>query len=104
MNARDLMRLEQTDSDHILADLSARQHLTPHKSLGVALDESSNRLGFCPNAAQTAVGWLGLDTARALGRFTRTCEVECHTSVNLHTSDPTKLTRGSRGAVGRRYS
>jgi|SRR5690348_116674 len=84
MNARDLMRLEQTDSDHILADLSARQHLTPHKSLGVALDESSNRLGFCPNAAQTAVGWLGLDTARALGRFTRTELIQLARSIHRY--------------------
>jgi len=84
MKARDSFRLEQTDSDQILADLSMRQHLTPHKSLGTALDESSQRLGFCPNAAQTAIGWLGLDTAKSLGRFTRTELIQLARSIHRY--------------------
>ena len=84
MNARDVFRLEQTDSDQILADLSTRQHLTPHKSLATALEEASQRLGFCPNAAQTAVGWLGVNTSRSLGRFTRTELIQLARSIHRY--------------------
>lgn len=69
MNRRDIVRLQQTDANRILADLTGRQHLRPHRPLGEALAAAAADLGFCPGAAETAIGWLQLDPAGAIGRL-----------------------------------
>jgi len=67
----DFRRLDDTGADAILDDLSSRQHLTPHTSLEMALNASQQKLGFCPNAGEEAVGWLRFDRQRAIGRLKR---------------------------------
>ena len=67
-----LRRLRSPASDDILAELTVRQHLNPHRPLGQTLTESAEEVGFCPDAATRAVQWLGLDPAVSVGRLRRT--------------------------------
>jgi hypothetical protein len=67
-----LRRLRTPNSDDILADLTTRQHLQPHRPLDAAMADSAAELGFCPDAAVRAVQWLGLDGAGSVGRLRRT--------------------------------
>src|SRR4051812_30962670 len=72
MNRSYLRRLRAPDSDEILNDLTTRQHLFPHRTVGQVLAESAAALGFCPAAAGQAVEWLRLDPDAAVGRLQRT--------------------------------
>ena len=72
MNRSFLRRLRNPASDDILADLTVRQHLQPHRPLGQTLSQSAEELGYCPDAAGRAVQWLGLDPAVSVGRLRRT--------------------------------
>jgi hypothetical protein len=72
MNRSFLRRLRSPDSDDILANLTVRQHLQPHRPLGPALADAAEEVGFCPEAATRAVQWLGLDPAVSIGRLRRT--------------------------------
>jgi hypothetical protein len=72
MNRSFLRRLRSPDSDDILANLTQRQHLQPHRALGPALTDAAEEVGFCPDAAAKAVQWLGLDPAVSIGRLRRT--------------------------------
>ena len=67
-----LRRLKTPDSDQILDDLTARQHLFPHRALSQLLAESAAEIGFCPVAAERAIAWLQLDGGAAIGRLRRT--------------------------------
>jgi hypothetical protein len=67
-----LRRLKTPDSDEILDDLTARQHLFPHRVLSQALAESAAEIGFCPAAAERAIAWLQLDGGASIGRLRRT--------------------------------
>lgn len=59
------------DAERIVAELSTRQYLNPHRSLGQVLSDARDALGFCPDAAATALSWLKLDPALAVGRLRR---------------------------------
>ena len=61
-----------SQADSILRDLSTRQHLQPHAPLGDVLEAVTDDTGVCPQATERAVGWLGLDPERAIGRLRRT--------------------------------
>ncbi|MCY2954208.1 MAG: hypothetical protein NTU53_19915 [Planctomycetota bacterium] len=61
-------------ADRIVQQLQTQQHLVPHQSLAVALQEAQVRIGFCPQAAQLAMGVLQLDPSRKIGRL-RQCEL-----------------------------
>jgi hypothetical protein len=77
-------RLQTTDSDSILADLSTRQYLNPHLPLERVLSEAQSELGFCPAAAQTAMNWLHFDGARAIGRFRRAELIQLARSIHRY--------------------
>lgn len=81
MIRRDLVWLQQTDSNQILQDLSTRQHMGPHRPLGEALDRASQTLGFCPQAAAMALRWLQLDSNMAIGRLRRTQLIQLSRSI-----------------------
>src|SRR4051794_462583 len=72
MNRSYLRRLKTPDSGEILNDLTARQHLFPHRVLSHVLAESAGEIGFCPSAADRAVAWLQLDGGASIGRLRRT--------------------------------
>ena len=72
MNRSFLRRLRSPDSNDILASLTVRQHLQPHRPLGAALADAAEEVGFCPDAVAKAVQWLGLDPAGSIGRLRRT--------------------------------
>lgn len=74
--------LDDADADRILAALSTRQHLQPHRSLGEVLSAVQRDLGFCPKAAQTAVRWLRLDGGRAVGRLRRSELIQLSRSIH----------------------
>ena len=82
MNASDEIRLRETDADRILQDLSERQYVQPHQPLGRTLLSSCAALGFCPGAADTALAWLQLDPARAVGRLRRTELIQLARSIH----------------------
>lgn len=60
------------DSDHILQDLTVRQHLRPHGGLEDVLSASAQSLGYCPRAAFHAMRWLEIDPSTSVGRLRRT--------------------------------
>jgi hypothetical protein len=60
------------DSDEILSALTDRQHVRPHDGIAVAVGETCDRLGVCPNAAGLALRWLGVDPNTPVGRLRRT--------------------------------
>ncbi|MDB5298984.1 MAG: hypothetical protein JWO87_647 [Phycisphaerales bacterium] len=82
MIRRDLVRLQQTDSDQILQEFTTRQHMTPHRTLGEVLETASQALGFCPQAGETAMGWLQLDAGKAIGRLRRTELIQLSRSIH----------------------
>jgi len=82
MRAPQHRRLESINPDGILADLSTRQHLNPHHTLRQAMAAAQNELGFCPNAAQTAIQWLRLDEGSAIGRLRRTELIQLARSIH----------------------
>lgn len=82
MNLRDWVRLQQSDPDAILNDLSNRQYLRPHQTLREALDAAGSALAFCPLAAESAVEWLGLDATRLIGRVERTELIQLSRSIH----------------------
>jgi len=55
------------EAEAILQELTTRQHLLPHQSLGEVLAQTR----ACPVAAQRAMEWLGLDGKLAIGRVKR---------------------------------
>jgi hypothetical protein len=74
MIGSDQRRLDDVDADHILAELSTRQHLHPHRPLEQVLADVQHELGFCMGAAQAGIAWLRLDASLAVGRLRR-CEL-----------------------------
>jgi hypothetical protein len=82
MTPRDLVRLQQSDADRILQDLSSRQHVGPHQRLGEALERASQALGFCPRAAEIAMQWLELDSKTVLGRLRRAQLIQLSRSIH----------------------
>ena len=72
MNRSFLRRRLSPGSDDILASLTVRQHLNPHRPLGPTLSDAAEEVGFCPDAAARALEWLGLDPAVSVGRLRRT--------------------------------
>jgi hypothetical protein len=82
MTPRDVKRLQLTDADRILQDLSSRQHTGPHQRLGEALERASQALGFCPQAAETALRWLQLDSNAVIGRLRRTQLIQLSRSIH----------------------
>jgi len=67
-----LGKIMGVDSNKILDDLTCRQFLRPHSSMGDALSAASVALGFCPRAASQALGWLEIDPHLSIGRLRRT--------------------------------
>lgn len=59
------------DADGILKELTTLQHLSPRRPLGQLVSELVDRTGVCPVAAERALGWLGLDPSRVVGRLRR---------------------------------
>ena len=82
MNLSNIIRLQKIDSDRILQDLTNRQHLRPHQTLGNALEAASEALGYCPLAAQTALLWLRLDGSATLGRIRRSQLAQLANSIH----------------------
>ena len=82
MNASQLRRLDNANADAILADLSTRQHLNPHDTLGHAMAAAQTDLGFCPSAAQTAIQWLRLDESMPIGRLRRSELIQLARSIH----------------------
>jgi hypothetical protein len=60
-----------TDADGILRELTIRQHLTPHRPVGLVLSDIVERIGACPVAADRAVSRLELDDSKSIGRLKR---------------------------------
>ena len=71
MNRSNFRRLERVGPEALLSELSTRQYLHPHESLDSALAGVRHELGFCPEAARTAIEWLRLDRSIAVGRLRR---------------------------------
>lgn len=71
MNGLESRGRGHSDADQILAALSTRQYLEPHRPLGDVLSDAQQDLGFCPRAGDAAVTWLNLDPRRAVGRLRR---------------------------------
>jgi len=59
------------NAEAILRELTTRQHLAPHRSLGEVVTEIVERVGACPVAAERAMARLELDPARSIGRLRR---------------------------------
>jgi len=66
-----LRQVLRPSADDILYDLTMRQHLKPHRSIGGALSDAASRLGYCLSAAERALGWLQIDPATSIGRLRR---------------------------------
>ncbi len=60
------------DADQLLQAISTRQFLQPHQPLSEALQAISDELAVCPQAIDTAITWLGVDSTTAIGRLRRT--------------------------------
>lgn len=60
-----------TDAEGILRELTTRQHLAPHRTVGEVVAEVVQDVGVCPIAADRAVERLGLDGRRSMGRLRR---------------------------------
>jgi hypothetical protein len=59
------------DADGLLKELTTLQHLSPRKPLGQVVSQLVDRTAVCPVAADRALGWLGLDASRSVGRLRR---------------------------------
>lgn len=90
-------RPDSIDADGVFADLSTRQYLAPHRHLGDVLNDSQRSLGFCPQAAATALNWLKLNPGAAVGRLRRSELMQLARSIHrfwqqsLAASDPAHL-------------
>jgi len=82
MSVSDSRQPNRADGDRILAELSTRQHLTPHRSLGEVLADAQRALGFCPKAAAAGLGWLNLDSSVPVGRLRRTELIQLARSIH----------------------
>jgi hypothetical protein len=82
MRRRDWRRPEDADSDGILEELSKRQYLAPHRSVSDVLNDVQQSLGFCPHAAATALDWLKLNPAGAIGRLRRSELIQIARSIH----------------------
>ena len=82
MNRSDQRRLDDVDSNRILAQLSTRQYLHPHRPLEQVLAEVQRELGFCMGAAQAAIAWLRLDASLAVGRVRRSELIQVARSIH----------------------
>jgi hypothetical protein len=82
MRRRDSRRPEDADAGGILEELSTRQYLAPHRSVSDVLSEVQQSLGFCPQAADTALSWLKLDPAGAVGRLRRSELIQLARSIH----------------------
>lgn len=60
------------NADEILAFLSERQFVRPHRPLGEVLADLTKSLGACEVAVNRSVSWLGLSKQSAIGRLRRT--------------------------------
>jgi hypothetical protein len=72
----------EVDGDRILAELSTRQYLAPHRSLGEVLADAQRTLRFCPQAAAAGLRWLNLDSSMAVGRLRRTELIQLARSIH----------------------
>ena len=82
MSQSDPRRADNANADRILAELSTRQYLQPHRSVGDVLADAQRDLGFCPRAGQTAMQWLRLDARGAVGRLRRSELIQLARSVH----------------------
>jgi hypothetical protein len=82
MTLSNIIRLQKIGSDRILQDLTDRQHMRPHQTLGEALEAASESLGYCPLAAQTALSWLHLDPHSTIGRLRRSQLAQLANSIH----------------------
>ena len=82
MTPPDARPVEDVDADRILAELSIRQHLHPHRSLGQVLSEAQRELGFCTGAARAAVEWLRYDAGQSVGRLRRSELIQLARSIH----------------------
>lgn len=82
MNGSEPRQHFEVDADRILSELSNRQYLNPHTAVTDVLAEVQQLLGFCPVAASTALGWLGLDPLRAIGRLRRSELIQLARSIH----------------------
>ncbi len=60
-----------TDAEGILAELSTRQHLAPHRPLKEVVADTVEATGVCPDAAARALAWLNHSPDRSIGRLRR---------------------------------
>ena len=60
-----------TDAEGLLAELSNRQFLQPHRPLKDVIAETVQATGLCPDAAARALTWLNLPPDRSIGRLRR---------------------------------
>jgi hypothetical protein len=63
-------------ADHVLAALTARQHVRPHGAVAEELAHVCNQLGICPVTAERAARWLEVPADEKLGRLRRTQVVQ----------------------------
>lgn len=82
MSGSELRQSGGVSDDRILAELSTRQYLTPHRSLGEVLAGAQRALGFCPNAAATGLKWLKLDPSLPVGRLRRSELIQLARSIH----------------------
>jgi hypothetical protein len=74
--------VEEIDAGGILDELSTRQYLSPHRSVSDVLSDVQQSLGFCPKAAATALDWLKLNPAGAVGRLRRSELIQLARSIH----------------------
>ena len=72
MDRNYLRRLLVSDATELLSQLTTRQYLRPHRSLGDVLQELAMQAGICQGAVARAISWLDLDPQAAVGRLRRT--------------------------------
>jgi len=66
-----LRRVPAPSADDILYDLTMRQHLKPHRSIGEALSDAASGLGLCVMAAGHALARLQIEPTGSIGRLRR---------------------------------
>jgi hypothetical protein len=71
---RMLLQRQPTDADvdALLNGLTTQQFINPQQPLNDALAVAREKIGFCPQAAETALQWLQMDGKRPIGRLRRT--------------------------------
>jgi hypothetical protein len=93
MDRSHLRRRLACTADDVLADLSTRQFVRPHRPVAEVLADAADKLGTCPAAAARAAAWLDLDLQTAIGRLTRTQLSQLARSVH-------RFCRQAHGSVG----